>query len=117
MPHQLTRIMNAERIDNGDKLRHGPCAKQYIDLEDCAADKKVRSHAVSPNNRRTRQATMAKMGQAFYYYDATLLSCFPLCGYYYFWSHTGKVGSLSKTDRRSDSMYEKESPIFPFQSG
>ena len=49
--HHLTRIMNADRAESGDKLRHGPCAKQYVDLEDCAADKKVRSHGVSPDRR------------------------------------------------------------------
>jgi hypothetical protein len=51
VPHHLTRIMNADRADSGDKLRHGPCAKQYVDLEDCAADKKVRSHGVSLDRR------------------------------------------------------------------
>jgi hypothetical protein len=43
--------MNAERANIVDKLQHGPCAKQYIDLEDCAADKKVRSHGVTPDGR------------------------------------------------------------------
>lgn len=48
--------MNAEKVNNGDKLRDGPCAKQYIDLENCAADKKARSHGVS-SNECARQAT------------------------------------------------------------
>ena len=34
-----------------DKLRDGPCAKSYHDLEDCAADKNVRSHRVSCRRR------------------------------------------------------------------
>jgi hypothetical protein len=46
-----TTTMNAEKADSNDnhrdKLRDGPCAKPYFDLEDCAADKIVRSHRVS----------------------------------------------------------------------
>lgn len=42
--------MNAEQVNSGgDKLRDGPCAKPYLDLETCAFEKKkdVRSHRVS----------------------------------------------------------------------
>ena len=43
-----------ERAES-DKLRDGPCAKPYLDLEDCAADKNVRSHRVSRRRSRRRR--------------------------------------------------------------
>ena len=42
--------MDADNNDKArhdrDKLRDGPCANPYLDLEECAADKNVRSHRV-----------------------------------------------------------------------
>lgn len=35
-----------EQAGEGDKLRDGPCAKPYLELEACAADKNVKSHKV-----------------------------------------------------------------------
>ncbi len=113
MPHHLTRIMNAERTDSGDKLRHGPCAKQYNDLEDCAADKKVRSHGVSPD-RRARLSRPRWKKSFNVTHDFALVSILSIVCLF-FWA--GKDGSLSETDRRSDSVHEKESSIFPFQVG
>ncbi len=49
-PYYLERTMDADtdkaRHDR-DKLRDGPCANPYLDLEECAADKNVGSHRVS----------------------------------------------------------------------
>jgi len=42
--------MNVDDAGDGeDKLRHGPCSKLYIDLEECATkySKTIRSHSVS----------------------------------------------------------------------
>ncbi|KAL7549868.1 hypothetical protein ACHAWF_013126 [Thalassiosira exigua] len=36
--------MNSEGVRRGDKLRNGPCAKPYFELEACAADKSAKSH-------------------------------------------------------------------------
>lgn len=104
--------MNAERIDNGDKLRHGPCAKQYIDLEDCAADKKVRSHAVSPNNRRTRQATMAKISQFFFTIMMPLFSHAFLCVVIIISGLTQE--KLVRCPRQTDVLIQcmKKNPLF-----
>jgi len=34
-------------VDKEDKLREGPCSKQYLDMEACAIEKNVRSPKVS----------------------------------------------------------------------
>ena len=45
--------------DGEDKLRHGPCSKLYIDLEECASNnsKTIRSHSVS---QRPKNAILKK---------------------------------------------------------
>jgi hypothetical protein len=58
-----TTTMNADKADSNDnhrdKLRDGPCAKPYFDLEECAADKSVRSHRVSRRRRGCVDCGMA----------------------------------------------------------
>jgi hypothetical protein len=43
-----------ERKDNSNKLRDGPCAEHYFELEKCAAEKNItNSHMVSLMHERT----------------------------------------------------------------